>query len=39
MGEPLIIRTQLSDIPMLRDRYPFLYLEHGRMEIDDSSVK
>ncbi|MDO4856409.1 MAG: type I-E CRISPR-associated endonuclease Cas1e [Thermoguttaceae bacterium] len=39
MGQPLIIRTQLSDIPMLRDRYPFLYLEHGRMEIDDSSVK
>ena len=24
---------------MLRDRYPFLYLEHGRLEIDDSSVK
>lgn len=39
MGQPLIIRTQLSNIPMLRDRYPFLYLEHGRLEIDDSSVK
>ncbi|MDO4569296.1 MAG: type I-E CRISPR-associated endonuclease Cas1e [Planctomycetia bacterium] len=38
MGDPLIIRTQLSNIPMLRDRYPFLYLEHGRLEIDDSSV-
>lgn len=39
MGTPLIIRTQLSNIPLLRDRYPFLYLEHGRLEIDDSSVK
>ncbi|MDO4628016.1 MAG: type I-E CRISPR-associated endonuclease Cas1e [Planctomycetia bacterium] len=39
MGQPLIIRTKLADIPMLRDRYPFLYLEHGRLEIDDSSVK
>lgn len=39
MGKPLIIRTQLSNIPMLRDRYPFLYLEHGRLEIDDSSVR
>ena len=39
MGKPLIIRTQLSNIPMLRDRYPFLYLEHGKLEIDDSSVK
>lgn len=39
MGQPLIIRTQLSNIPMLRDRYPFLYFERGRMEIDDSSIK
>ena len=39
MGKPLIIRTQLSNIPLLRDRYPFLYLEHGKLEIDDSSVK
>lgn len=39
MGKPLIIRTQLSNIPMLRDRYPFLYLEYGKLEIDDSSIK
>lgn len=35
----IIIKTTASDLPMLRDRYPFLYLEHGRLEIDDSSVK
>lgn len=25
--------------PQVKDRYPFVYLEHGRVEIDDSSVK
>lgn len=39
MGRPLVIRTRLQDIPLLRDRYPFIYLEHGRMAVDDSSVK
>lgn len=35
----ILIKTTLADLPRLRDRYPFLYLEHGRLEIDDSSVK
>lgn len=26
-------------LPKIRDRYPFIYLEKGRLEIDDSSVK
>lgn len=26
-------------LPKIRDRYPFLYLEKGRLEIDDSSIK
>lgn len=39
MRERIIVKTTLSDLPLLRDRYPFLYLEHGRLEIDDSSVK
>lgn len=26
-------------LPQIRDRYPMLYLEHGRLEVDDSSVK
>lgn len=25
--------------PLVKDRYPFVYLEHGRLEVDDSSVK
>ena len=24
--------------PQVKDRYPYIYLEHGRLEIDDSSV-
>lgn len=39
MEQRIIIKTHLSDLPLLRDRYPFIYLEHGRLEIDDSSVK
>lgn len=35
----LIIKTTLANLPRIRDRYPFIYLEHGRLEIDDSSVK
>lgn len=26
-------------LPKIRERYPFLYLEKGRLEIDDSSIK
>ena len=26
-------------LPKIIDRYPFIYLEKGRLEIDDSSVK
>lgn len=25
--------------PQVKDRYPYVYLEHGRLEVDDSSVK
>lgn len=39
MTNRLIIRTTLTNLPKIRDRYPFIYLEHGRLEIDDSSVK
>lgn len=37
--ERIILKTTLADLPKIRDRYPFIYLEHGRMEIDDSSIK
>ena len=38
-GNRLIIRINHDNLPQIKDRYPFLYLERGRLEIDDSSVK
>ncbi|MCH5150208.1 MAG: type I-E CRISPR-associated endonuclease Cas1 [Spirochaetales bacterium] len=35
----LIIKVTHETLPQIKDRYPFLYLEYGRLEIDDSSVK
>lgn len=35
----LLIQVTHDTLPQIKDRYPFLYLERGRLEIDDSSVK
>lgn len=35
----LFIKVTRDTLPKIRDRYPFLYLERGRLEVDDSSVK
>lgn len=35
----LIVKVTHDTLPQIKDRYPFLYLEYGRLEIDDSSVK
>ncbi|OCX71579.1 type I-E CRISPR-associated endonuclease Cas1e [Acidithiobacillus thiooxidans] len=35
----LLIRITRENLPQVKDKYPFLYLERGRLEIDDSSVK
>jgi CRISPR-associated protein Cas1 len=35
----LLIKITRDTLPQVKDRYPFIYLEHGRLEIDDSSVK
>ena len=35
----LFIKVQRSNLPQVSDKYPFIYLERGRLEIDDSSVK
>ena len=35
----LIIKITHDNLPQIKDRYPFIYLERGRLEIDDSSVK
>jgi CRISPR-associated protein Cas1 len=35
----LFIKVTRESLPQVKDKYPFIYLEHGRLEIDDSSVK
>lgn len=35
----LLIKVTRESLPQIKDKYPFLYLERGRLEIDDSSVK
>ena len=35
----LLIKITHDTLPQMKDRYPFIYLERGRLEIDDSSVK
>ena len=35
----LMIAITRENLPQIKNRYPFIYLERGRLEIDDSSVK
>jgi CRISP-associated protein Cas1 len=35
----LFIKVTKDNLPQVKDRYPYLYLERGRLEVDDSSVK
>ncbi len=35
----LFVRVTRDNLPQIKDRYPFLYLERGRLEVDDSSVR
>ncbi|MFH2064527.1 MAG: type I-E CRISPR-associated endonuclease Cas1e [Pseudomonadota bacterium] len=35
----LFIKVTRNTLPQVKDKYPFIYLERGRLEIDDSSVK
>ncbi|WP_409601065.1 type I-E CRISPR-associated endonuclease Cas1e [Thermomonas sp.] len=35
----LFVKVTRESLPQVKDKYPFLYLEHGRLEIDDSSIK
>ncbi len=39
MGNRLFIKITRDTLPQVKDKYPFIYLERGRIEIDDSSVK
>ena len=38
-GHRLFIKITRETLPQVKDKYPFIYLERGRLEIDDSSVK
>jgi CRISP-associated protein Cas1 len=35
----LFVKVTRGSLPQVKDKYPFLYLERGRLEIDASSVK
>lgn len=38
-GRRLFIKITRESLPQVKDKYPFIYLERGRLEVDDSSVK
>lgn len=35
----LFVKITRESLPRASARYPFIYLEHGRLEVDDSSIK
>ncbi len=35
----LFAKVTRDTLPQIKEKYPFLYLEHGRLEVDDSIVK
>lgn len=39
LSSRLLIKVTRETLPQVKDKYPFLYLERGRLEIDDSSTK
>jgi CRISPR-associated protein Cas1 len=38
-GQRLFVKVTRESLPQIKDKYPFLYLERGRLEVDDSSIK
>lgn len=38
-GNRLLIKVTRETLPQVKEKYPFIYLERGRLEIDDSSIK
>lgn len=38
-GRRLFVKVTRESLPQVKDKYPFLYLERGRLEIDGSSIK
>ena len=41
MADPqrLFVKITRASLPQVKDKYPYIYLERGRLEIDDSSIK
>lgn len=39
MAKRLFVKITRENLPQIKDRYPYIYLEYGRLEVDDSSVK
>lgn len=35
----IFVKITRETIPQIKDKYPFVYLERGRLEVDDSSVQ
>lgn len=35
----LFVKITRDTLPQVKDKYPFVYLERGRLEVDDSSIK
>lgn len=38
-GQRLFVKVTRESLPQVKDKYPFVYLERGRLEIDDSSIR
>lgn len=38
-GQRLFVKITRESLPQVKDKYPFIYLERGRLEVDDSSIK
>ncbi|RMG40947.1 MAG: type I-E CRISPR-associated endonuclease Cas1 [Candidatus Dadabacteria bacterium] len=38
-SQRLFVKITRESLPQVKDKYPFIYLERGRLEIDDSSLK
>ena len=38
-AQRLFVKITRESLPQVKDKYPYIYLERGRLEIDDSSIK
>lgn len=38
-GQRIFVKVTRETLPQVKERYPFIFLEHGKLVVDDSSVK